>query len=96
MIPEEIRKVNPDMPDAELGTYIDKVWQLLESMVPGNVIIISEVARKYPELFIECAKWYMREHNDTYQEGLSFADGYEQLRKYDLAFINKKSKTDVK
>lgn len=85
-IPEEIRKAACGMPDDQLNTYIDKVWECLERMKPGNAIIIKEHAKMFPQLFIECAKNYMREHE--YQDGLSFADGYDILRKHDLIWNN--------
>jgi hypothetical protein len=58
-------------------------------MKPGDVVVIKDTVKMFPDLFIECCKNYMREHSSTYQEGLSFANGYAELRKYDLVWKNK-------
>jgi hypothetical protein len=89
-IPEEIRKLNVSLTDRQISRYIDNVWRDCADMKPGDVIVIKEVAQNYPALYIECVKDYMRSHNSTYQEGLSFANGYAELRKYDLVW-NKKA-----
>ncbi len=72
------------MTETNLNEYIDRVWQKLETMIPGDVIDIKETARNNPELFVECCKYYMREHE--WQDGLSFSKGFRELRKYDLVF----------
>lgn len=78
----------------ELEKYIKRVWNLLQGMKPGDVLAIEKLCKpETRELFIETAKWYMRLHNSTYQDGLSFTKGFMAVQKYDVSFLMKKKKT---
>jgi hypothetical protein len=87
-IPDEIRKANPGISDEELSDYLDRVWLLLKELRSGQLLVVKDVATRYPDLFTECCKNYMREHE--YQDGLSFTRGFTAVQKYDLAFIQQK------
>jgi hypothetical protein len=85
-IPEVIREKARDFKEKELEEYITRVNNLLLGMQPGNKIEIDKVTKeKNRDLFIECVKFYMREH--AWQDGLSFVGGFSALRKYDLSFL---------
>lgn len=87
-IPEVIREKARDFKEKELEEYILRVDKLLEGMKTGDSLVIAKVTKvDTRELFIEIIKWYMDRHREDYQDGLSFADGFNELRKYDLAFI---------
>lgn len=84
-IPDKIREVNPGLSAEELNDYIDRVWYLLEKMNPGQTIIINEIATKHPDLFRECVKDYMDNHE--YQDGLTFTRNFVSVQKVDIDFI---------
>ena len=88
-IPEQIKKLNTGRTDEELCAYIDIVWNRCKNMVAGEVIVIKEMGTDYPELFIECAKYYMRNHE--WQDGLFFTRGFNALQKLDISFTKGKS-----
>ena len=84
-IPEVIREKAPLMELSNLEAYVDKVWKLMESMKPGDVINIANVSKEETrELFTECVKFYMREH--VWQDGLSFSKGFVSVQKYDITY----------
>jgi hypothetical protein len=77
------------MKETDLQEYFAKVQNLLSGMKPGDRVEISKMAKeKNRELFIECCKYYMRQHE--WQDGLSFGKGFQTLTKYDLTFIKGK------
>lgn len=85
-IPAVIREKAPQMEIMELEKYLNKVWALLDAMKPGDLINIAKNTRpETRELFMECIKLYMREHE--WQNGLSFTRGFVDLQKYDISFI---------
>jgi uncharacterized protein YbcC (UPF0753/DUF2309 family) len=87
-IPESIREKARDFDEKALEDYILKVNKLLEGMQPGDSFKIKDIAKSQTiELMVEVIKYYMDQHREDYQDGLSFANGYNELRKYDLAFI---------
>lgn len=87
-IPDIIREKAGDFGDKELEDYVERVHKLLRGMKPGDSFVIAKLTRENNrDLFIECCKWYMRLHNEDYQDGLSFGKGFGVLTKYDLAFI---------
>lgn len=87
-IPTVIREKARDFKEKELEDYVSRVNNLLKGMQPGNKIEIGKVTReKNLDLFIECVKFYMREH--AWQDGLSFTVGFTALRKTDLSFLRK-------
>jgi hypothetical protein len=83
--------MNATLKDMELKEYTDKVYNLLIEMKPGDTLQVLKITKpETRELFIDTVKQFMREHE--WQDGLSFARGFSELRKYDLEFIkgNKK------
>ncbi len=90
-IPAEVLEKAPQEEIKNLDNYKNKVWELLGAMKPGDVITVSSVSKaRNRELFIEVAKWYMREHRDTYMDGLTFTRNFVSIQKYDVAFLMKK------
>jgi len=90
--PAVIREKAPHMNQKSVDDYLDKVWKLLKAMKPGDCLIIDNLCKpETRELFIECCKFYMREHNSTYQDGLTFSKGFVAIQKYDLSFTSGKS-----
>lgn len=90
-IPAKIRKLNPEMTDEQLSGYIDNVWKLCENMRPGEVIVIKSIAKNHPQLFTECVKNYMDEHD--WQDGLTFTKGFEAVQKYDISYTKGRKET---
>lgn len=91
-IPDVMREKASLMKDNELEDYIKKVNTLLETMKPGDRLDIIRITKPDTrDLFIEAIKLFMREHE--WQYGLSFARGFNELRKYDLDFIMQNNKT---
>jgi hypothetical protein len=88
-IPTVIREKARDFSEKELEDYIKKVNTLLQGMKTGDSIVVAKVTKtETRDLFLEIVKYYMRSHE--WQDALSFADGYTELRKYDLSFITRK------
>ena len=80
------------MNEKSVDDYLEKVWKLLIAMKPGDCLTIDNLCKPGTrELFIECCKFYMREHNDTYQDGLTFTRGFQAIQKYDLSFTSGKN-----
>jgi hypothetical protein len=93
-IPYIIYEKASQMKDKELEDYIIKVNTLLETMKPGDRLDIIRITKSDTrDLFIETVKLFMREHE--WQYGLSFAGGFNELRKYDLDFIKHSNKKNV-
>lgn len=87
-IPTIVREKAADLEEPDLQNYVQKVMKMLKGMKPGDQLVISKITKANTrELFLECCKWYMRMHNEDYQDGLSFGKGFETLTKYDLSFI---------
>ncbi len=90
-IPDILREKAPDFREKDLQDYVARVLKLLKGMKPGDQLVIRKLTReKNRDLFLEVCKWHMRQHNEDYQDGLSFGRGYETLTKYDLDFIKGK------
>lgn len=86
-IPTIVREKAQDL-EEPLQNYVEKVMKMLKGMKPGDQLVVSKITKANTrELFLECCKWYMRMHNEDYQDGLSFGRGFETLTKYDLEFI---------
>ena len=87
-IPAIVREKAGDFEEKALQEYVVKVNKMLEGMKSGDIITIVNVTKPQTrDLFIETVKFYMREHE--WQDGLSFAKGFTELRKYDLEFITR-------
>jgi hypothetical protein len=86
IIPTVIREKAKDFEEKDLQDYVERVNKLLEGMKPGDQFEILKLTKEINrELFLECCKHYMRNHE--WQDGLSFTKGFVEIRKYDLAFI---------
>jgi hypothetical protein len=84
-IPTVIREKASQMKESELEAYVKKVHALMEAMKPGDVLVIERLTKPDTrELFVECIKFYMREHE--WQDGLSFSKGFLSVQKYDITF----------
>jgi hypothetical protein len=93
-IPDIIREKAGDLTEAQLQTYVQKVFKLLEQMKPDDVLIIAKLTKSESrDIFIETVKYYMRQND--WQAGLMFAKGFTELRKHDLDFIKNNSKKNV-
>ncbi len=93
IIPESIVISSGNMCHEDLLIYIRKVNVLLSDMKPGDSYIVEKITSEATRnLFLEVVKWYMRLNRNDYQDGLSFANGYNELRKYNLSFIKSKKK----
>jgi len=79
------------MKDNDLENYLEKVFSLLMGMKPGDSLVIKDITKpETRDLFVESVKYYMRIHE--WQDELSFSNGFDIIKKYDLAFI-KRQKT---
>jgi hypothetical protein len=95
-IPAEVREKAHHEELQNLEGYVNKVWSTLEAMKPGDVIVIANVTKQRSrDLFIEVAKWYMREHRDTYMDGLSFTRGFTAIQKVDVEWIMRKKEKSL-
>jgi exosome complex RNA-binding protein Csl4 len=95
-IPAEVREKAPQEELKNLEAYVKKVKNTLEAMKPGDVIVIANVTKQRSrDLFIEVAKWYMREHRDTYMDGLSFTKGFVSIQKFDVTPLKKRFKKAI-
>ncbi len=85
-IPAVVREKASQEELKDLEGYVKKVWATLEAMKPGDIVVIEQVTKaRSRDLFIECAKWYMREHRSTYMDGLSFTRGFVSIQKWDCS-----------
>lgn len=90
-IPAEVREKAPQGELQNLDSYVDRVWKLLMSLKPGDVVVVEKLTKpETRDLFIEVAKWYMREHRNTYMDGLTFTRGFVAIQKYDVAWLMQK------
>lgn len=91
IIPDVVREYAKQLESSELEKYVTKVWKLLEGMKPGDVLVIEKLCKPdTKDLFLESIKFYMRSHE--WQDGLSFSQGFKELRKYELVFRKDKGK----
>ncbi len=89
-IPAVIRENASQEELKSLEAYVNKVWATLGAMKPGDVIVVASMTKaRSRDLFIECAKWYMREHRNTYMDGLSFTKGFVAIQKFDVSLLKK-------
>jgi hypothetical protein len=88
-IPEVIREKASQMKESELEGYLRKVLTLVAAMKPGDILVIEKLTKpETRELFIECVKFYMREHE--WQDGLSFTKGFVSVQKYDITYTKRR------
>ena len=91
IIPDVVREYAKQLESSELDKYVARVWKLLEGMKPGDVLVIEKLCKPdTKDLFLESIKFYMRSHE--WQDGLSFSQGFKELRKYELVFRKDKGK----
>lgn len=92
-IPACIIEEAPQMELSELEKYHSRVWNLLKEMKPGDDLDIGKVTKpETRELFVECCKHYMREHE--WQDGLTFRKGFVSL--YKVAIHYSKTSKPIK
>lgn len=85
-IPTVVREKALDFEESKLREYVNKVFDFLQKMKPGDDIRVNKLAKEDTrDLFLEVCKFYMRQHD--YQDGLSFSKNYERIYKYDITFL---------
>jgi hypothetical protein len=90
IIPDVIHEYAKQLELSELEEYVARVWKLLGAMKPGDVLIIEKLCKPdTKDLFLESIKFYMRSHE--WQDGLSFSQGFKELRKYELVFNRRRA-----
>ena len=89
-IPAVIREKAPQMDEKTLEKYLQKVWDLMKAMKPGDDYVIEKLCSPATrELFTECIKYYMRSHD--WQDGLTFSRGFASVYKVDITFTSGKN-----